>query len=92
MSDPTDDELVDWLHQVRADGAGLDPAPMDMVTAEIFEVRAHEQRPCCVCGYRMATSAYIAYTTNGSRWLDTCWTDYRRVRELNEVAPSYPNG
>jgi hypothetical protein len=92
VSDLTDAELIDWLHEVRADGTALDPAPMDMITAEIFEVRRNEQLPCSVCGYRMAASAYIAYTANGSRWLDTCWTDYRRVRDLNEVAHSYPNG
>jgi hypothetical protein len=92
VSDLTDDELVSWLVAVRADGGGLDPAPMDMVTAAMFDARAHEQRPCCVCGYRMATSAYIAYTANGSRWFDTCWTDYRRVRELNKVDIPYPNG
>lgn len=93
MSDPTDAEVVELLQEIRIDGGGLDPAPEDMVTAAQFDARVHERRPCCVCKYRMATSAYIARTLSlGSRWVDTCWTDYRRIRELNEVAQGYPFG
>jgi hypothetical protein len=92
VSDPTDDEIIEWLLKVRADGDGLDLAPVDMFSAEAFDMRRAERQPCVVCGYRLATAAYIASTGAGNRWIDVCWTDYRRVHELNAVARGYPIG
>jgi hypothetical protein len=92
VSDPTDDEVIEWLRCVRLTGAGLDKAPEDMLSALLFDERRGEWRSCCVCGYRRATAAYIARTGAGNRWVDVCWTDYSRVRELNELAPDYSIG
>lgn len=92
MSDPTDDEVLGWLIAVRADGGGLDPAPEETLSGLMFDERRGEWHSCGVCDYRRATAAYIVRTNAGNRWLDVCWTDYARVRDLNQLARSYPIG
>lgn len=92
MSDPADDEIIAWLLRVRHDGDGLDRAPADIFSAEIFDARRAERHSCRVCGYRLATAAYIVHAASGNYWVDVCWTDYRRVYELNKLAGSYPIG
>lgn len=92
MSDPTDDEVLGWLVAVRADGGGLDRAPEEVFSGHAFDERQGERHSCGVCGYRRAMAAYIVHTNAGNRWLDVCWTDYARVRELNRLARDYPIG